>query len=73
MQLTLERIIRREDCVRSFGDRRHKVIRVTASYRGEDGFEYRKAFEFCENPNDIFMRIPRKGTHAELNALEFNY
>ena len=65
MTLTLRHIVSREEKSRAVGDRRRRVIRVTASYCGEDGHEYRKAFESYAEPT-----IPTSGTHRALNALQ---
>ena len=47
------------------GDQRRRVIVVTVSYRGSDGYEYRKRFESYDEPV-----IPKHGTHKQLNALK---
>lgn len=59
--LTLTRIERTERR-RSTHDNRRFVNVTTATYRGEDGYEYRKAFESYGAPN-----VPTSGTHPQLN------
>jgi phage-related protein (TIGR01555 family) len=61
--LTLDYVVRRE-VKQPTGDQRRRVNVVTASYRGSDGYEYRKAFEAYDEPT-----VPSKGTHKELNSL----
>ena len=68
MILTLEQIEGRQEHTRSLHDARFKIIRIIASYRGEDGFEYRKAFEGKTMPV-----VPQMGTHSELNKLAIQY
>ena len=73
MVLRLIEIVNWEYNARSFKDRRHKVTRATAAYRGEDGYEYRKGFErrgkFSGSVAPPAPIVPESGTHAELNAL----
>jgi hypothetical protein len=45
-------------------DHRRKVNSIVASYRGDDGHEYRKRFSSYDAPT-----VPEQGTHDELNAL----
>ena len=68
MKLTLRGVEERKEHTRSFKDARFKVVRVIASYVGEDGHEYRKAFESKNAPI-----VPDFGTHSELNALAIQY
>jgi hypothetical protein len=68
MILFRETTVRREVKHRSVNDQRRRVNYVLVSYRGTDGFEYRKAFESYGEPT-----IPNSGTHRELNALAIQY
>lgn len=67
--LTLRAIVSRTEGQRSFDDGRFRVIRVMASYFGEDGHEYRKSFE----SKGIEPTVPLYGTHKELNDLTIQY
>ncbi len=60
--LTFQNTVRIEHG-RYCADRRRKVNRVLAAYRGEDGQEYRKSFTSYREPV-----VPPSGTHDELNA-----
>jgi phage tail tube protein FII len=62
--LTLDYIVRRE-VRKPAGDQRRQVYVVTASYRGADGYEYRKSFESY----DDYITPPVSGTRKTLNAL----
>lgn len=62
MMLTLERIVSRERR-RSFIDNRRLVHYWVASYRGEDGYEYRKSFESYNEPN-----VPKRGENKDITA-----
>lgn len=62
-QLRLIHIVS-EDSGRYAKDHRRKVNSVVASYRGNDGHEYRKRFSSYATPT-----VPECGTHDELNAL----
>lgn len=68
MNLFLNNIVRREEDTRSNKDRRFKVIKIIASYTGEDNQEYRKAFEAKTEPI-----IPERGTHEQLNKIKIQY
>ena len=68
MKLQLVKIIRRDEKHRASGDRRRKVNYVIASYRGDDGFEYRKSFESYSEPI-----IPQGGTNEEITKLKIQY
>jgi len=68
MKLEMIEIIRREEKHRAFGDRRRKVTHVIASYRGQDGFEYRKSFESYGEPI-----VPTSGSNAEITKLKIQY
>lgn len=46
MNLTFQHFIREEFNVKSRRDYRRRTNRLLVSYIGEDGYEYRKAFEF---------------------------
>lgn len=63
--LTLSHIVKREEKKSSRVDQRRKLTRVTASYTGDDGHEYRKSFESYGEPI-----VPDSGTHQSLNQLE---
>ena len=63
MQLTLARIDKTEHDRQAFSDNRFRVTRTIATYIGEDGYEYGKAFESKGTPV-----VPNRGTHKELNA-----
>lgn len=62
--LTLTAIVKRETLPPN-SDRRRRVNRVVASYRGSDGHEYRKSFESYDDPT-----VPEHGSHKDLNALK---
>jgi hypothetical protein len=62
--LTFSHIVRREK-KQSHRDRRRQLNVVLVSYRGEDGNEYRKAFESYEEPE-----IPRFGENRALTLLQ---
>ena len=64
MKLTLIDVVRREEKHAPGGDMRRRLTYVVAGYRGEDGHEYRKAFEAYGTPV-----VPMEGTHKTLNAL----
>jgi hypothetical protein len=68
MNLKLISIIRREEKRRASGDRRRKINRVVASYRGDDGFEYRKSFESYGEPI-----VPESGENSEITKLKIQY
>ena len=69
MILTLMGIVKTTDGVESSSrDGRFKIIKITASYRGDDGHEYRKSFEGKDYPV-----VPERGTHDELNKVKFQY
>jgi hypothetical protein len=68
MNLFLNNIVRREEDTRSNKDRRFKVIKIIASYTGEDNQEYRKSFESKTEPI-----IPERGTHEQLNKIKIQY
>lgn len=68
MKLTLKSIDSTKHNQQSFVDNRFHVTRVIATYLGEDGFEYGKAFEAHGDPI-----VPVSGTHKELNALKIQY
>lgn len=69
--LTLEAIVMERFDVRSDGDRRRKVTRITAEYRDAAGDIYRKAFESAA---DTRPDVPRRATtHAELNAKKYQF
>jgi len=61
VRLTLERVVRKEKQTSS-EDHRRKLNVVIASYRGSDGYEYRKSFESYYEPE-----VPALGTHETLN------
>lgn len=48
-------------------DRRRKGLMVLASYRGEDGNEYRKAF-YCRTSLPF---VPFRVTHEQAEALKY--
>ena len=64
MTLRLHHVVMREEKAAPGVDQRRRLNRVVASYTGEDGHEYRKAFESYGEPI-----VPESGTHAELNKL----
>lgn len=68
MVLTFEATVTAEINVSSWKDGRIKVNRTIASYRGEDGYEYRKSFESKGTP-----KVPNQGTHQELNNLKYQW
>lgn len=68
MKLILRSIDKRESGRQAFDDSRFIVNRVIATYIGEDGYEYGKAFESHGEPI-----VPQQGTHKELNALKIQY
>lgn len=68
MKLHLIGIVDKKEHTRSFDDRRFKIVRYIVEYRGDDGFEYRKAFESKSIPT-----VPEVGTHKELNAMAVQY
>jgi len=68
MILTFESTVTAEINVKSWKDNRIKVNRTIASYRGEDGYEYRKSFE-----SKCVPKVPSQGTHQELNNLKYQY
>ena len=68
MNLKLVGIIRREEKHRASGDRRRKINYVIASYRGDDGFEYRKGFESYGEPI-----IPESGDNEQITNLQIQY
>jgi hypothetical protein len=68
MNLFLNYIANRVEDTRSMKDRRFKVIKVIASYTGEDNQEYRKSFEAKTEPI-----VPEIGTHEQLNKLKIQY
>ena len=63
MILTLARIESTEENRQVFSDNRFHVTRTIATYIGEDGYEYGKAFESKGTPI-----VPQRGTHKELNG-----
>ena len=65
MTLTLARIDKREEKRQAFSDNRFRITRIIATYVGEDGYEYGKAFESKGEPV-----VPQRGTHKELNAMQ---
>ena len=68
MILKLEQTIKTTKNIGSIRDRRVKINRTTASYRGEDGHEYRKCFESKKEPV-----VPLRGTHETLNRVKYQY
>ncbi len=68
MKLKLMYIVERSEKERSFTDRRRRVNYVLASYRGEDGHEYRKAFESYGEPV-----VPETGTNAGITAMRTQF
>jgi hypothetical protein len=68
MILTLARIDKRESNRQAFDDNRFIVNRTIATYIGEDGYEYGKAFESHDEPV-----VPKSGTHKELNGMKVQY
>jgi hypothetical protein len=68
MNLKLIAIIRREEKHRASGDRRRKINHVVASYRGDDGFEYRKSFESYGEPI-----VPESGDNSEITKFKIQY
>jgi len=68
MNLKLILIIRREEKHRASGDRRRKINQFVASYRGDDGFEYRKSFESYGDPI-----VPESGDNSEITKLKIQY
>ena len=67
-KLILAGIIRREEKHCLLQDERRRVNYVLASYRGDDGYEYRKSFSSYGEPV-----VPQEGTHAALNKLEVQF
>ena len=68
VKLILSHIVRMEAKHRTISDQRRRTNFVLASYRGEDGQEYRKGFESYTAPE-----IPQQGTHETLNALKLQF
>lgn len=67
--LSLGYIVRRESKHVSVSDRRRRVNYVLVAYFDHEGFEYRKSFESY----DVNPKVPKSGTHKELNALAVQY
>jgi hypothetical protein len=57
MNVRLVRIVSREEKHAPNGDQRRRITRVLCSYYGDDGHEYRRAFEAYGEPI-----IPETGT-----------
>lgn len=69
MRLHFQSVVSRLPGTRSHRDQRYRVTRIIASYRGDDGHEYRKSFESrCGDP-----AVPSSGTHEELNAAQYQW
>jgi len=68
MKITLVAIVGRKEKHRPAGDHRRKINLVIASYRGEDGYEYRKAFESYGEPT-----VPKAGDNSEISKLKIQY
>ena len=68
MNLRLISIVRQEEKHRASGDRRRKINYVIASYRGDDGLEYRKSFESYGEPI-----VPKSGDNKEISSLKIQY
>lgn len=69
MNLTLYRVTSVLVHVRSNGDRRQFVTRITAAYFDGDGNEYRKSFESLT----ATPVVPASGTHDTLNDARFQF
>lgn len=67
MNLRLIKIIKTEHKVPSSKDRRRKVTRVTASYYGDDGHEYRKSFEKSAG----LPIVPEYGSNEEITGKRY--
>jgi hypothetical protein len=67
MKIYKMQVVRVVEGARSFRDERRRCDMYIVAYRGEDGLEYRKAFEVKRGtvPN-----IPDVATHDELNKLK---
>jgi hypothetical protein len=67
--LTLIRVVKTEHYYKSSKDNRHRVMWTVAAYRGTDGEEYRKSFE----AKGKLPTVPETGTHATLNAQQYQW
>ena len=68
MNLTLSQIIRKEEKHYCIVDNRRRTNYVLASYRDNNGYEYRKSFESYGTPI-----IPQFGTQEEINKLRTQF
>ncbi len=66
------RLVMVSNRVRSNRDRRVWVYRETHSYVGSDSYEYRKAFE-TKAKQGARVTVPETGTHASINAKEYQW
>jgi len=68
VHLRLVEIIRESKNLGSCRDRRVRINRTLAEYKGDDGETYRKAFESKGTPI-----VPKFGSHETLNNLKYQY